>query len=68
MLKSLIFIGLVAVTQAFTLTPSSSTQGTDVAVVFFQGASAPVSGYQPFAEKLQSVASDHGIRLFFSAP
>ena len=42
--------------------------GQDVALIFFQGASAPVSGYQPFAEKLQEVAADHGLRAFVSVP
>eukprot|EP00347_Sterkiella_histriomuscorum_P010783 403374937 len=68
MILPIVAAALFATCQAFTLAPKVGVTGQDVALIFFQGASAPVSGYQPFAEKLQEVAADHGLRAFVSVP
>jgi hypothetical protein len=68
MLSLTLLAALFSTSQAISFAPKAGTTGTDVAIVFFQGASSPVQGYAPVAEQIQKVAAENGLRAFVSIP
>jgi hypothetical protein len=53
MISAIIAASLALTANSLTFAPKEGSTGTDVAYIFFQGASSPAAGYAPVIEQIQ---------------